>query len=491
MHRSEGYRMLTELSASELGRRLAAREVSAVEVAQAHLDRIEALDSKLGCFLHVDREGALASAKEAQKTLDDGSAGALAGVPIVLKDNLSTAGLPTTCASKILEGYIPPFDATVVARLKQAGAMILGKTNLDEFAMGTSTENSAYQLTRNPWDAERSPGGSSGGSASAVAAEFAPLGLGSDTGGSIRQPASLCGIVGFKPTYGRCSRYGLVAFGSSLDQIGPFARNVEDAALLAEAITGHDPLDSTSMKTEPISTRDLKSGSLKGLKVGLPEEMFSDAISPGVREAVERAIEALGKEGVEFKKISLPSIQYGVTTYYIIAPAEASSNLARFDGIRYGPRWEGNGHIDMVSKTRGQGFGHEVKARTMIGTYALSAGYYDAYYTRAQQVRTLMIQEFDEAFKDTEVLLAPTSPTVAFKLGELSKDPMALKLLDYCTIPANLGGMPSVSLNCGFSEGLPVGLQLTAAPLRDERLLQIAYSVERALPNATGRPPLP
>lgn len=481
----------TDLSASEIARKLAARELSAVEVAQAHLDRIDKLDEQLGCFLHVDREGALESARAAQERIDRGEAGPLTGVPVALKDNLSTTGVPTTCASKLLEGYEPVFDATVVGKLKEAGATILGKTNLDEFAMGTSTENSAYKLTRNPWDPERSPGGSSGGSAASVAAGMAALSLGSDTGGSIRQPASLCGIVGFKPTYGRCSRYGLIAFGSSLDQIGPFGRTVEDAALMAEAITGHDPLDSTSMDLPPISTKDLKSGSLKGVKIGLPEEMFSDAISPGVREVVEQAIKALEREGAEFKAISLPSIQYGVTTYYIIAPAEASSNLARFDGIRYGPRWEGNGHIDMVAKTRGCGFGHEVKTRIMIGTYALSAGYYDAYYTRAQQVRTVMIREFNEAFKETELILSPTSPTVAFKIGELSKDPMALKLLDYCTIPANLGGMPSVSLNCGFSEGLPVGLQLTAAPLKDERLLQMAYCVERALPNATAQPPLP
>lgn len=483
--------MLTRLSASELGRRLAAREVSATEVVQAHLDRIQAIDPSLGCFLHIDAEGALKAAREAQARLDKGEGSPLTGVPVVVKDNMSTTGLPMTCGSKILEGYIPPFDATVIKKLKEAGSPILGKTNLDEFAMGTSTENSAYQLTKNPWDTERSPGGSSGGSAAAVAGELSPLSLGSDTGGSIRQPASLCGIVGFKPTYGRCSRYGLVAFGSSLDQIGPFARNVEDAALLASAITGHDALDSTSMEMDPISTKDLKNGSLKGLKIGLPEEMFSDAISPGVREVVDRAIDALTKEGVEFKKVSIPSVAVGVTTYYIIAPAEASSNLARFDGIRYGPRWEGEGHIDVVAKTRGKGFGREVKTRIMIGTYALSAGYYDAYYTRAQQVRTLMIREFNEAFKETELILSPTSPTVAFKIGELSKDPMALKLLDYCTIPANLGGMPSISLNCGFSENLPVGLQLTGAPLRDERLLQIAYCVEKALPNATARPPLP
>ena len=483
--------MLTQLSASELSRGLAARKFSALEVAQAHLDRIDRLDGDLGCFLYVDREGALECAKKAQAMLDRGDPAPFAGVPIAVKDNMSTTGVPTTCASKILEGYVPPFDATVVKKLKDLGATILGKTNLDEFAMGTSTENSAYKLCRNPWDRERSPGGSSGGSAAAVSGELATLALGSDTGGSIRQPASLCGIVGFKPTYGRCSRYGLVAFGSSLDQIGPLARNVEDAALLASAITGHDPLDSTSMQMEPISARDLKNGSLKGVKIGLPKEMFSDAISPGVREVVDQAIDALKKEGAEFKEVSIPSVEVGVTTYYIIAPAEASSNLARFDGIRYGPRWEGSGHIDVVAKTRGKGFGKEVKTRIMIGTYALSAGYYDAYYNRAQQVRTLMIREFNAAFQETEVILAPTSPTVAFKLGELSKDPMALKLLDYCTIPANLGGMPSLSLNCGFSENLPVGLQLTCAPLRDERLLQIAYCVEKALPNATARPPLP
>ena len=482
--------MLTQLSASELAKKLAAREVSAIEVAQAHLDRIDQVDSKLGCFLHVDREGALDAARSAQVRIDKGDGGPLTGVPVALKDNMSTTGVPTTCGSKILEGYVPVYDGTVVKRLKDAGATILGKTNLDEFAMGTSTENSAYQLTRNPWDTSRSPGGSSGGSAAAVAAELAPLALGSDTGGSIRQPASLCGIVGFKPTYGRCSRYGLVAFGSSLDQIGPFARSVEDAALISSVITGHDPLDSTSMDRPSISLDGLKNGSLRGVKIGLPKEMFSDAISPGVREVVDRAIDVLKKKGAEFKEVSIPSVAVGVTTYYIIAPAEASSNLARFDGIRYGPRWDGSGHIDVVAKTRGKGFGREVKTRIMIGTYALSAGYYDAYYNRAQQVRTLMIREFNEAFKETEVILAPTSPTVAFKIGELSKDPMALKLLDYCTIPANLGGMPSISLNCGFSDKLPVGLQLTSAPLTDERLLQIAYCVEKALPDATGRPPL-
>jgi aspartyl-tRNA(Asn)/glutamyl-tRNA(Gln) amidotransferase subunit A len=484
--------LITQLTAAELARKLASKEVSAPEVTQAFLDRIDAIDERYGAFLLTDRDGAMEQAQRAQTLIDRGEAGPLTGVPVAIKDNMSTAGVETTCASKILKGYIPPFDATVVAKLKEAGATLLGKTNLDEFAMGTSTENSAFQLTRNPWDTDRSPGGSSGGSAAAVAAEMAPLSLGSDTGGSIRQPAALCGIVGFKPTYGRCSRYGLVAFGSSLDQIGPFARTVEDAALLSEAITGHDPMDSTSLDMPPIFSGDLKRGTLKGKRIALPKELFDESNSPGVMAAMHAAIEVLKREGVEFQEISLPSIKYGVTTYYIIAPAEASSNLARFDGVRYGFRAEGaQGHIGVVEKTRAEGFGHEVKARIMIGTYALSAGYYDAFYLRAQQVRTLMQQEFDRAFQDCDVILSPTSPTTAFKLGELSQDPMALKLLDYCTIPANMGGMPAISLNCGFADGLPVGLQLIGAPLEDEKVLQTAFCVEQALPDATRRPPLP
>jgi aspartyl-tRNA(Asn)/glutamyl-tRNA(Gln) amidotransferase subunit A len=415
----------------------------------------------------------------------------LTGLPVAIKDNISTQDLETTCASKILKGYIPPFDATVVERLRGSGAVVLGKTNLDEFAMGASTETSAYKKTRNPWDPERSPGGSSGGSAAAVAAELAPIALGSDTGGSIRQPAALCGIVGFKPTYGRCSRYGLVAFGSSLDQIGPLAHTVEDAALLAEATTGHDPMDSTSLELPPVSSANLKSGSLKGVKMALPTELFDEAIDAGVRATVEAAVEILKGEGVEFREVSIPSIKFGVTTYYIIAPAEASSNLARFDGVRYGPRAEGRGHVGVVEKTRAEGFGHEVKQRIMIGTYALSAGYYDAYYLRAQQVRTMMQQEFERVYQDFDAVLSPTSPIPPFRIGELDKDPLALKLLDYCTIPANMGGMPGISLNCGYTQGLPVGLQLLAAPLQDERLLQMAYCVEQALPNATQRPPIP
>ncbi len=482
--------MLTELTAADLARRIASKELGCVEVAEAFLNRIEKLDPQLGCFLTVDRDMALEQAASAQAMIDRGDGGPLTGVPIALKDNLSTSGLETTCASRILKGYLPPYDATVVAKLKQGGLTILGKTNLDEFAMGTSTENSAFQVTRNPWDMERSPGGSSGGSAAAVAAALAPISLGSDTGGSIRQPAALCGIVGLKPTYGRCSRYGLIAFGSSLDQVGPLGKTVEDVAILAEAITGHDPLDSTSVPNAPISSAELKIGSLRGLKIALPKELFGGATDPGVAEQIQAAIEVLAMEGVEFTEVSLPSVSLGVTTYYIIAPAEASSNLARFDGVRFGTRSRGKGHIGVVERTRSEGFGHEVKTRIMIGTYALSAGYYDAYYLRAQQVRAMMQQEFNRTFEEFDAVLSPTSPIPAFKLGELHKDPLALKMLDYCTIPANMGGMPGISLNCGFAKGLPVGLQLMAAPLQDEKLLQIAYLVEQALPSATGRPVL-
>lgn len=483
--------MITRLSAAEIGRKIAAKEVSCQEVLDAHLSRIDELDSQFQCFLAIDREKASADAQHAQELVNRGEGGPLTGVPIAIKDNISTEGIETTCASKILKGYRPPFDATVIQRAKAAGMVVLGKTNLDEFAMGTSTENSAFFPTRNPWDPQRSPGGSSGGSTAAVCAELAPVALGSDTGGSIRQPASLCGIVGFKPTYGRASRYGLVAFGSSLDQIGPLTRTVEDAALVAEVTTGHDPKDSTSLMMPPISTARLKEGSLKGLKAALPIEMMSEAVAPGVRDNIVRSIEILRQEGVEFTEVSIPSIAYGVTTYYIIAPAEASSNLARFDGIRYGPRSQGTGHINVVEKTRAEGFGHEVKARIMIGTYALSAGYYDAFYLRAQQVRAAMKQEFDKVFAQYDFVLSPTSPVTAFKIGELTEDPLALKLLDYCTIPANMGGMPGISLNCGFADGLPVGLQLVAAPLEDEKLLQIAYQVEQVLPDATKRPPIP
>lgn len=473
--------MITALSAAQLAAKLRSRELSAREAAEAHLDRISELDGQVGAYLKATPDEALAAASAAQALLDRGEGGPLTGVPIAIKDNICTQGVETTCASQILKGWEPPYSATVVHKLQAAGMVPLGKTNLDEFAMGTSCENSAFQLSRNPWDLERSPGGSSGGSAAAVAGGLAPLSLGSDTGGSIRMPAGLCGIVGFKPTYGRVSRFGLVAFGSSLDQIGPFGRTVEDAALLAEAISGHDPLDATSISGSAIRAGGIKEGSLRGRRFALPKEMFGPEIQPAVREALDRAIDSLTKEGAEFAEVSIPTIRLGVTTYYIIAPAEASSNLARYDGIRFGQRIEEGGHNDATAATRGRLFGHEVKLRIMVGTYALSAGYYDAYYHRAQQVRGLMAAEFNQVFQSFDAVLSPTSPVVAFKLGELAHDQMALKLLDLCTIPANMGGFPGISLPAGLAEGLPVGLQLIGPAMGDEALLQSAWLIEQAL----------
>jgi aspartyl-tRNA(Asn)/glutamyl-tRNA(Gln) amidotransferase subunit A len=482
--------MITQLTAAEISEKLAKKEMSAVEVASAFLDRIESEDAKYGAFLTVDRERALEQARNAQARIEDGSATPLTGVPIAVKDNISTEGIETTCASKILKGYVPPYDATVVQKLKESGAVILGKTNLDEFAMGSSTETSAYQLSRNPWDTERTPGGSSGGSAVAVSADFAPLALGSDTGGSIRLPASFTNTVGFKPTYGRCSRYGLVAFASSLDQIGPMSKTVEDAAELAKVITGHCKYDATSIPARPIDTTDLKNGSLKGKKLAFPKEMYGEGTDPAVRDVIESSLEVLRKEGAIIDEISISTIPLGVTTYYIIAPAEASSNLGRYDGVRYGVRSEGQGHIDVVAKSRAQGFGHEVKSRIMIGTYALSAGYYDAFYLKAQQVRGVMTDQFMDAFKEYDFVISPTAPVTAFKLGELSQDPMAMKLLDYCTIPANMGGMPAISIPVGFAAGLPVGLHLMAAPMQDEALLSVSYAIESVFQMASNRPPI-
>ncbi|MFQ3676790.1 MAG: Asp-tRNA(Asn)/Glu-tRNA(Gln) amidotransferase subunit GatA [Fimbriimonadaceae bacterium] len=475
--------MLTQKSAAELSRLLRKKEVSALEVAEAHLERISRVDPKVGAFLCVCEAEARRMAAEAQRRIDRGEAGPLTGVPFALKDNMSTRDIPTTCASNILRGYVPPYDATVAEKLKAEGMVLLGKVNLDEFAMGGTTETSAFGVTRNPWDLERSPGGSSGGSAAAVAAEMTPLSLGSDTGGSIRQPASLCGLVGFKPTYGRVSRYGLVAFGSSLDQIGPFARTVEDCALMARAISGHCRRDATSLPHPPIDVDSipggLAGGDLKGKRFGLPKEMFGEGTAPGVVRIVREAIAKLAARGAVVEEISLPAISYGISTYYIIAPSEASSNLARFDGIRYGPRSDGAGHIGVVERTRADGFGREVKLRIMIGTYALSAGYYDAYYLRAQQVRGLMASQFETALETYDGILSPTSPIPAFKIGEMESDPLTLKLLDYCTIPANLGGFPAISVNAGFDDGLPVGVQLIGKVLSDEVLLQTAYQLEQ------------
>lgn len=474
----------------ELASGLQTRQYSVREVTDAFLERIDRHDPEYGAYITLDPEGITKQADASQAMIDAGEAGPLTGIPVAIKDNISTAGVQTTCASKILAGYVPPFDATTVQSLKECGAILLGKTNLDEFAMGTSTENSAFLKTKNPWDTELVPGGSSGGSAAAVSAELTCLALGSDTGGSIRQPAALCGIVGFKPTYGRVSRYGLIAFGSSLDQIGPMARSVEEAAILAEAISGYDPRDSTSLRNSQIRPVDLKTGTAKGLRIGLPKELMGVAIQPSVRETFQIVIDQLSREGVEFVDISLPSIEYGVTTYYIIAPAEASSNLARFDGVRFGPRVEGDGHIGDISATRGNLFGHEVKLRIMIGTYALSSGYYDAYYHRAQQVRGMMSSEFDAAFQSLDAIMSPTSPCVAFPLGQGDSDPMALKLMDLCTIPANMGGFPSISIPCGTADDLPVGLCLTSPVNSDERLLQIAYTLDQAIGRAYRRPPI-
>lgn len=480
---------MAPLKAHELATKLRNRELSALEALDETLGRIHCANSKINAFLTVSEEQARQQAAEAQTRLDRGEGGSLTGVPIALKDNISTEGVRTTCASKILENYVPPYDATITAKLKSEGLVVVGKTNLDEFAMGTSTESGAFGPCHNPWDLERSPGGSSGGSAAAVCAGMVPLSLGSDTGGSIRFPASLCGICGFKPTYGRASRYGLIAYGSSLDQIGPFATCVEDIALVSAVITGHDEHEATSLDHPAIRTEDLKNGSLKGLKLAIPKQYLNAQDQSGLMSVFDSSVEKLRAEGVQIDEVSIPSIDLGVTTYYIIAPAEASSNLARFDGVRYGPRVEEGSHIDVVAKTRGQLFGHEVKARIMIGTYVLSAGYFDAYYTRAQQVRALMSQDFDRLYQEYDLVLGPTSPVVAFKIGELSEDPMALKVLDTCTIPANMGGYPAISLPCGFTQGLPVGLQLMGPVLGDERLLQVAYCVEQVFSDAIQLPP--
>jgi aspartyl-tRNA(Asn)/glutamyl-tRNA(Gln) amidotransferase subunit A len=481
--------VITQLTAAEIAEQLRTKKLSAREVTDAFLSRIDSENPNYNAYLTVDAEGAQAAADQAQVQLDAGNAPSLCGVPIALKDNISTKGLRTTCASKIIENYIPPFDATTTQVLKDQGCVILGKTNLDEFAMGTTNENSAFGPVNNPWDPERAPGGSSGGSAVAVSAELAPLSLGSDTGGSIRFPAALCGVVGFKPTYGRVSRYGLVAFASSLDQIGPFGKTVEDTALLAEAISGHDPLDSTSLPNAKINIAHLKSGSVKGLKFGLPDELFGSEIDDQVREVFELAAENLVRQGAEVRRISLPSIKFGVTTYYIIAPAEASSNLARFDGVRFGPRVQAEGHIETFMATRGELFGPEVKLRIMVGTYALSSGYYDAYYHRAQQVRGLMTTEFEKAYQDVDYIISPTSPIVAPPLGGIT-DQIALKALDLCTIPANMGGFPSISIPCGLAYDLPVGFQLTGPIMGDEKMLQDSYAIEQAFGRDYRRPPI-
>lgn len=468
----------------ELHRQLTAKERSAVEITQSYLDRIQAIEPTIRSFLTVTAERAIAQAQAVDAKLAAGEAiGLLEGIPIGLKDNLCTQGVRTTCASKVLDNFVPPYESTVTQRLADVGMIALGKTNLDEFAMGSSTENSAYQVTGNPWDPSRVPGGSSGGSAAAVAAAECPIALGSDTGGSIRQPASLCGVVGLKPTYGLVSRYGLVAFASSLDQIGPLSRTVEDAAIMLQAIAGHDAKDSTSLNVEiPDYTQTLKPGlDCKGRTIGVIQETFGEGLDPEVDKAVKAAIAQYETLGATVKPISLPRFRYGIASYYIIAPSEASSNLARYDGVKYGARAEEDNLVSMYSKTRATGFGAEVKRRIMIGTYALSEGYYDAYYLKAQKVRTLIKQDFEAAFQEVDALVCPTAPTTAFQAGAKIEDPISMYLLDLMTIPVNLAGLPGISLPCGFDPlGLPIGLQLIGNALQEQTLFEMAYAYEQA-----------
>jgi aspartyl-tRNA(Asn)/glutamyl-tRNA(Gln) amidotransferase subunit A len=474
---------LTQLTIVEARRMLDAREISSVELTDAHLARIRAVDDRIHAFLHIMDDVAHAQAADADRRIAAGDIAPLTGIPIALKDVLITTDAPTTAGSKILAGYRPPYDATVVAKLRDQGAVFVGKTNTDEFAMGSSTENSAYGPTHNPWgDLDRVPGGSSGGSAAAVAAQEAMGALGSDTGGSIRQPAGFCGVVGMKPTYGRVSRFGLVAFASSLDQIGPFARTTEDAAMILGAISGHDPLDSTSLAVSVPDYRDALTSGLAGVRLGVPAEYFVEGMEPEVEAAVRAAIAEMERLGAEIVPISLPYTKYALATYYIIAPAECSANLARFDGVKYGYSHQAGDLRDSYELTRAEGFGPEVKRRIMLGTYALSSGYYDAYYIQAQKTRTLIKRDFDEAFTKVDAIVAATSPTVAFKLGEKVQDPLAMYLNDILTIPANMAGIPGISLTCGFKQGLPIALQVLGPALGEAICLRVAHAYEQATP---------
>jgi len=472
---------ITSLSAAEIAGKVRRKEFTAEAVTNAFLERIKRLDPKVKAFNRVYATEALLQARLVDAKVSAGKPlGALAGVPIAIKDNLLIKGLPCTCSSKILKNYVAPYDATVIRKLKEADAIFIGHTNLDEFAMGSSTENSAFHTTKNPWDLERIPGGSSGGSAAAVAARMVPLALGSDTGGSIRQPAALCGILGLKPTYGAVSRFGLVAFASSLDQIGPFATTAQDAALLLQVIAGHDDRDSTSLnKPVPDYTKGL-TRELKGLRIGLPKEYFIKGMDPEIETAVREAVKVMEKAGASVQPISLPNTEYCLAVYYILAPSEASSNLSRFDGVRYGHRAAGTSNLlELYEKSRGEGFGPEVKRRIMLGTYALSSGYYDAYYAKAQKVRTLIKRDFDKAFEQVDVIATPTSPSPAFKAGEKSADPLQMYLSDIFTISCNLAGIPGISIPCGFTASrLPIGLQLLGKPLDEHTLLAVSHYYE-------------
>ncbi|SHJ27883.1 aspartyl/glutamyl-tRNA(Asn/Gln) amidotransferase subunit A [Malonomonas rubra DSM 5091] len=471
---------LNDLTISQLREKLASGETTSVELTKAFLARIAATNDKVNSFITVCEAEALAAAAEADQRIAAGNAAPMTGIPLAVKDIFNTLDVRTTCGSKILDNYVSPYDATAIAKLREQGAVIIGKLNMDEFAMGSSNENSAAGPVKNPWDLERVPGGSSGGSAAAIAAGQALATLGTDTGGSIRQPASHCGVVGLKPTYGRVSRYGVIAYASSLDQVGPLARNVEDCATLLGAVAGYDPMDSTSVDTPvPDYLATLKDG-VKGKKIGLPKEYFIDGLDADVKKAVDAAIATYKGLGAEIVEVSLPHTDYAVACYYLIATAEASSNLARYDGVRYGVRKdEGEGLIGMYSQTRAAGFGDEVKRRIMLGTYALSSGYYDAYYLKAQKVRTLIRQDFLDAFEKVDLLLTPVAPTPAFKIGEKTDDPLQMYLSDIFTIPLNLAGLCGISLPCGnSSEGLPIGLQLLGKPFAEAEILQAAWAFE-------------
>lgn len=471
---------LLNLNIKNLSRLLKRHEITSVELTAFYLERIKRYDPEIQSYLKVTEELAIDMAKEADKRIRNGNASRLEGIPLGIKDILCTEGIETTCASKILKGFIPPYDATVIKRLKKEGYIHLGRLNMDEFAMGSSTENSSYQITKNPWALDMIPGGSSGGSAAATAAGLCVASLGTDTGGSIRQPAGLCGVVGMKPTYGRVSRYGLIAFASSLDQIGPITRDVADCAMLMNVIAGYDPMDSTSIPEAVPDFTELLGRDIKGIKIGIPKEYALKGIEPDVFRSVSGALSIFEKNGASIVDISLPHTEYAVATYYIISPAEASSNLARYDGVKYGLRVEGKDIIDMYKKTRFAGFGREVKRRIILGTYVLSSGYYDAYYRKASQVRTLIRRDFEEAFKVCDVIVTPVSPTTAFRIGEKADDPLQMYLSDIFTIPINLAGLPAISVPCGFdSSNLPIGLQIIGRPLDESKILQAAYVIEQ------------
>lgn len=482
---------LWQLTIHEAHQSLVQREISSVDLTRACLDRIGQVEDRVKSFVTITEIVALQQAEAADQRIANGDSTALTGIPVQIKDLMSTKGIRTTCASRMLENYVPVYDATAVSKLLDAGAVLLGKGNMDEFGMGSSCENSAFFPTSNPWDLARVPGGSSGGAAASVASGEVAYALGSDTGGSIRQPSSLCGVVGLKPTYGLVSRYGLVAYASSLDQIGPITQDVTDCAQVLNAITGHDPKDSTSLPQQPRDYTQALTGDIKGLRLGVPEEYFVEGMQAGVRDAVQKAIADLESLGATVVPVSLPTTKYALACYYIIAPSECSANLARYDGVKYGYSYQDTDNmLEAMEQTRQHGFGMEVKRRIMLGTYALSTGYYDAYYLKAQQVRTLIREDFARVFQEVDALVTPTSPVVAFPQGEKINDPVQMYLIDVCTLPINIAGLPAISLPCGFSQGLPVGMQLIGPHLSEEALLRVAHAYEQSTEWHKARPEL-